>query len=147
MSLRKLPNAALPYPSGADRGEEHFTVSLYSHVSTEEFRGVPTARLCGAVSFSLPGCGVTPTCEPGLCVRVTVGLDDAENALFAGIINNRLAPIVLGVLRCAGGGMLSSGLLRFPEHRKSVCEHWESSWKGVGLNYVNLEKKISETRC
>lgn len=51
-------------------------------------------------------------------MRVTVGRDDAQSASFAEIINNRPVPTVLVVLRCAGGrGVLTSGLLRFPEHR------------------------------
>ena len=61
---------------------------------------------------------MTATRESGLCVRVTVGRDDAQSASFAEIINNRPVPTVLVVLRCAGGrGVLTSGLLRFPEHR------------------------------
>lgn len=43
-----------------------------------------------------------------------------ENALFPEIINNRLVQVI-GLLPCfACGGVLTSSLLRFPKHKKSV---------------------------
>lgn len=55
-------------------------------------------------------------------MRVTVGLDDAENALFAGIINKRPVPTVLGVLRCACGGDARLGAAQVSRAQKvSLC--------------------------
>lgn len=43
-----------------------------------------------------------------------------ENALFPEIINNQFVQVIRLLLSFVCGGVLTSSLLRFPKHKKSV---------------------------
>lgn len=66
----------------------------------------------------------------------TLEYGSVENALFPEIINNQLVQIIRFLLCFVCGGVLTSSLLRFPKHKKSVNI---ANHLGEGLNSARLE--------
>lgn len=66
----------------------------------------------------------------------TLEYDSVENALFPEIINNRLVQTIRVLLCFVCAGLLTSSLLRFPGHDKSVNI---ANHLGEGLNSTHLE--------